>query len=555
MQKWFIGCPIHYYVIEYKEETQPTWRIVSNNIRSEEESIIIRLVIMMRDEMMSIISNNISISIIIQPHQIKYHHHFLPDLIEIWLKFLHHPNINCQQKIIQNLPSDLKPGTWYSLQLTAHNGAGSRVVTTQFATLSITGDYFGDGDDSDSDSLYHQGTAVSVFNWKYVSQVKLCYRALEAPLAPDWTRCNQDWKSKHNKWSDQWSLTIDFLTTTHPQVDGSIALPIISAIIVTSTLLLVGVYVFRKRRCWQSTLILNSAKPKVTTCPPGISAWAGTRATRRAARSTRSSRWLRGRGATTPPTSRARRVAMRQWGLHCTVPTLWADLARPGPAPRTAASLTRTRRCRTPRTGDQRQTFNPPSHPLPPPTTSRPTTSRPSAGTSASPRPSPSPPCRGRTCWCHRRQRAVGVRQPAQQASWSRVGRATGWTCRSRASRRSSSRSPWPPGSPSARRGWLRPGGSIQLSLSKNKMPNLLSWSEVFLTGFLCRRTYSSVESSLRTAVSPLILPFLAQEGGYHLFWEDDDSILTNFSIHHNMSQSYRRNIFHQYGDKGVLWK
>ena len=28
------GCPIHYYVIEYKEESQPTWRIVSNNIRS-----------------------------------------------------------------------------------------------------------------------------------------------------------------------------------------------------------------------------------------------------------------------------------------------------------------------------------------------------------------------------------------------------------------------------------------------------------------------------------------------------------------------------------------
>ena len=27
------GCPIHYYVIEYKEESQPTWRIVSNNIR------------------------------------------------------------------------------------------------------------------------------------------------------------------------------------------------------------------------------------------------------------------------------------------------------------------------------------------------------------------------------------------------------------------------------------------------------------------------------------------------------------------------------------------
>ena len=52
-------------------------------------------------------------------------------------------------EIIHNLPSDLKPGTWYSLQLTAHNGAGSRVVTTQFATLSITGDYFDDGGGED----------------------------------------------------------------------------------------------------------------------------------------------------------------------------------------------------------------------------------------------------------------------------------------------------------------------------------------------------------------------------------------------------------------------
>ena len=60
-QEGFIGCPIHYYVIEYKEETQPTWRIVSNNIRSEEESIIIRLVIMLPD---NIIFNNISISIV-----------------------------------------------------------------------------------------------------------------------------------------------------------------------------------------------------------------------------------------------------------------------------------------------------------------------------------------------------------------------------------------------------------------------------------------------------------------------------------------------------------
>ena len=27
------GCPIQYYVVQYKEEGQPAWRVVSNNIR------------------------------------------------------------------------------------------------------------------------------------------------------------------------------------------------------------------------------------------------------------------------------------------------------------------------------------------------------------------------------------------------------------------------------------------------------------------------------------------------------------------------------------------
>ena len=134
------GCPIHYYVIEYKEESQPTWRIVSNNIRSEEESIII---------------------------------------------------------------SDLRPSTWYSLQLTAHNGAGSRVVTTQFATLSLTG-RFGCLDQG----APHPGPAGQT----------LLPRIGSTP------------------------------GTRLDSVDGSIALPVISAIIVTSTLLLFGVYIFRKRR-------------------------------------------------------------------------------------------------------------------------------------------------------------------------------------------------------------------------------------------------------------------------------------------------------------------
>ena len=67
-------------MIEYKEETQPTWRIVSNNIRSEEESIIIRLVIMVMNSsrfdniqiFISIMSNYIRSSIIITFFQILW---------------------------------------------------------------------------------------------------------------------------------------------------------------------------------------------------------------------------------------------------------------------------------------------------------------------------------------------------------------------------------------------------------------------------------------------------------------------------------------------------
>ena len=91
MQEWFIGCPIHYYVIEYKEETQPTWRIVSNNIRSEEESIIIRLVIMMPN---NIISNNISISIMSNHIRSSIIITFFRIFMEIWLNFLHNPTQN-----------------------------------------------------------------------------------------------------------------------------------------------------------------------------------------------------------------------------------------------------------------------------------------------------------------------------------------------------------------------------------------------------------------------------------------------------------------------------
>ena len=119
------GCPIKYYVIEYKEETQPSWRVVSNNIRSEEENIVI---------------------------------------------------------------SNLTPGTWYSVQLTAHNEAGSRVIASKFSTLTM------------------QGNA----------------------LLPRIDKASVNSKT--------------------PLVDGSVALPMISVILITSTFLLVGVLLFRRIR-------------------------------------------------------------------------------------------------------------------------------------------------------------------------------------------------------------------------------------------------------------------------------------------------------------------
>lgn len=96
----------------------------------------------------------------------------------------------CRSEEENIIISDLQPSTWYSLQLTAHNGAGSKVVTTQFSTLTPTGQ-----------------TLIP---------------------RPDPTSAD--------------------MPGIQQSVDGSIAIPVISAILITSTLLLIAVYVFRKRR-------------------------------------------------------------------------------------------------------------------------------------------------------------------------------------------------------------------------------------------------------------------------------------------------------------------
>ncbi|XP_023335863.1 Down syndrome cell adhesion molecule-like protein 1 [Eurytemora carolleeae] len=70
------GCTVHYFVVQYRELTQDTWRVLSSNIRSAEEDVLI---------------------------------------------------------------SDLSPSTRYILQLTAQNTAGNRLVTGHVATLTLTG--------------------------------------------------------------------------------------------------------------------------------------------------------------------------------------------------------------------------------------------------------------------------------------------------------------------------------------------------------------------------------------------------------------------------------
>uniref|UniRef100_T1IUI6 Down syndrome cell adhesion molecule-like protein Dscam2 n=1 Tax=Strigamia maritima TaxID=126957 RepID=T1IUI6_STRMM len=70
------GCPILYFVVEYKEKEKDTWTLVSNNVKAIQDRFSIL---------------------------------------------------------------DLKPGTWYNLRVTAHNSAGSAVAQYDFFTLTSYG--------------------------------------------------------------------------------------------------------------------------------------------------------------------------------------------------------------------------------------------------------------------------------------------------------------------------------------------------------------------------------------------------------------------------------
>lgn len=75
------GCPMSYFVVEFKKKNYKDWNQVSNNVRAGD-------------------SNNAFVIL------------------------------------------DLDPATWYNLRVTAHNNAGFSVAEYEFATLTITGGKF-----------------------------------------------------------------------------------------------------------------------------------------------------------------------------------------------------------------------------------------------------------------------------------------------------------------------------------------------------------------------------------------------------------------------------
>ena len=69
------GCPIIYFVVEYKPKNQKDWSVVSNNVKPGGNFVVL----------------------------------------------------------------DLNPATWYNLKVTAHNNAGFSIAEYEFATLTATG--------------------------------------------------------------------------------------------------------------------------------------------------------------------------------------------------------------------------------------------------------------------------------------------------------------------------------------------------------------------------------------------------------------------------------
>ena len=123
------------------------------------------------------------------------------------------------------------PATWYSLQLTAHNGAGHRVITAQV-------------------KYFH--TCLNIFTEKIftTSQVATLDSSGQT-LAPRLGEGGVTPRPGAGAGSGSGAA-------------GSVAVPVIAAILVTTTAMLAAVYVYRKRRSAGSLVELETkVHPKV----------------------------------------------------------------------------------------------------------------------------------------------------------------------------------------------------------------------------------------------------------------------------------------------------
>lgn len=108
------------------------------------------------------------------------------------------------------------PATWYSLQLTAHNGAGHRVITAQVTYFLTPSNIF-------TEKIFTPQVATLDSSGQ-----TLAPRLVEGGVTP-----------RPGAGSGAGS---------GGGAAGSVAVPVIAAILVTTTAMLAAVYVYRKRR-------------------------------------------------------------------------------------------------------------------------------------------------------------------------------------------------------------------------------------------------------------------------------------------------------------------
>ena len=125
------------------------------------------------------------------------------------------------------------PATWYSLQLTAHNGAGHRVITAQVKYFHTCSNIF-------TEKIFTTSQVATLDS----SGQTLAPRLGEGGVTP--------------------RPGAGAGAGSGGGAAGSVAVPVIAAILVTTTAMLAAVYVYRKRRSAGSLVELETeVHPKV----------------------------------------------------------------------------------------------------------------------------------------------------------------------------------------------------------------------------------------------------------------------------------------------------